>query len=171
LGGKPAPEELTPQYWLEYFPEWLSDNPSAFWRFIRKTMTAALRCLRPHDEEPNLLHHVGWTNLALIANGAKANPDKRSLAEQSSLCVTALTEAIETMKPTSVVLVNNDHANHIVTDAKELPPGAWNPIAPFPEQLQYTEKDQIRFIWTLHPQHLQGLGIFDSVSDRLAQVI
>jgi hypothetical protein len=171
LGGKPAPEELTPQYRLEYFPEWLSEKPSAFWRFIRKTMTAALRRLRPHDEEPNLLHHVGWTNLALIANGAKAHPDKRSLAEQSSLCVTALTEAIETMKPTSVVLVNNDHANHIVTDAKDLPPGAWNPIAPFPEQLQYTEKDQIRFIWTLHPQHLQGLGIFDSVSDRLAQVI
>jgi hypothetical protein len=65
LGGKPAAEELTPQYWLKYFPEWLSENPSAFWRFIRKTMTAALRRLRPHDEEPKLLHHVGWTNLAL----------------------------------------------------------------------------------------------------------
>ncbi|MBO1081675.1 uracil-DNA glycosylase family protein [Roseomonas haemaphysalidis] len=143
-----------------------------FWRFIRKTLEGALhRRTGKAASLGQLAEHYGWTNLALIGSPLpSSNPDGELLERQVSACRDALREAVETMRPTSIVLLSNEYASQIRSAITGSPEQGRRRVDPLVRSLDVIDGVvDIPIYWTKHPGWLNRNGLFEPVSARLAQ--
>ncbi len=122
-----------------------------FWRWVRDTLTLALRQLGLAATTDDLLNCLAWSNLAKIGD-IKGNPPAWSMAGQAALAACSLRHEIRTMRPTLVVVCAGKFA---INPARPVFEAVFGPSAWDGDSIEIGCWENVPVLFTPHPNSLR----------------
>jgi hypothetical protein len=156
----------------EVVREYLPNGRTAFWQFGRKILRQTLRLCAIPAADSELPSFCGWSNLAKIGD-LSGNPPPKSVEMQKELCVEALRSEIAFFKPTAVIAVPQNFAQHEIMEPVFGEDDKWYFDTPGKDRVAYQihKEFETLVIWTNHPQGMSPPGTRALVQEFAAELI
>lgn len=141
---------------------------STFWQAIRSIADQVLRTVGAGND-PELT--VGWSNLAKLGQSKTGNPKSDLLDAQAALCVRALSEEIEMMKPDATVLLTGNYADKEIL-LPAFGKSGWNNNVANEDRVAVKKHEKFGFLlWAYHPRDMRLKGFESDVANFISGFI